>query len=206
VTAAVDDQLVFEPIAHRYTLNGRELPSVTKILGEARLTDYSSPWFTDAVRERGQMVHAAIALDNEGDLDDDTLDPVLVPYVAGWRRYLRETGAVVEHSERAVCDPVVGYAGTLDVIVLEPPPAGTVTRRTVLDIKPALYPSVGPQVAAYTRCARLLYPGPVLFNRAALVLPGDGTYGREPLTDPDDEHVFLAACRIFHWRTRRGLR
>ncbi len=199
-----DLPLVFDAVAHRYFVGERELPSVTRILDEARLSDFSKPWFTDAVKERGQFVHDAIALDNAGALDYETLDPLLVGYVDGWRRYLEESGASVEHFEQSVCDRLVGYAGTLDAIVLEPSQRGPM-RRTVIDIKPALYPSVGPQVAAYARAARELYPTTVLFQRAALVLPGDGTYRREPLTDTTDEPTFLAAVRIFHWRAQHGL-
>lgn len=190
---------------HRYFLGERELPAVTRILAVAGLAQFDAPWFTDQVKARGQAVHATIALDIEGDLDEDSLDPVLEPYLAGWRRYLAESGAEVEHSERMVCDAIAGYAGTLDLIVREPRAgAASVTRRTVLDIKPALYPSVGPQVAAYARCARALYDGPVLFQRAALILPGDGSYRRESLTDAADELTFLAAVRLFHWRASHG--
>lgn len=198
--------LVFDVASHTYRVGDRELPSVTRILQDAGLADFSKPWFTEERRERGQLVHAAIALDNEGELDEDSLDPVLYGYVEGWRRYLHEVGGVVEHFEQPVYDEASGYAGTLDAIVCEPPAKGTVPRRTVLDVKPGLYPSVGPQTAAYLRCARRLYDTPVLFNRAALILPGDGTYTREPLTDVDDELVFLAATRLWHWRTTHGLR
>lgn len=192
--------LSFDEATHRYTFDGRELPSVTRILTEARLADFSAPWFTEAVRDRGSRVHAAIALDVVDALDDDTLDPGLAPYVAGWRRYVTESGIAVEHSEVRICDPIAGYAGTLDLVVREPAVARQPTRRTLLDIKPAIYPSVGPQTAAYARCARALYPDPVLLGRAALVLPGDGTYTRVPLVDRDDELTFLAALRIFQWR------
>lgn len=196
-----DLPLVFDADAHRYTVGDRELPSVTRILEDVGLSDFSAPWFNEDVRARGQHVHAAIALDNEGALDEDALDPMLVGYVEGWRRYLAESGATVEHFEASVCDVSAGYAGTLDAIVVEPSVPGRPTRRTLLDVKPALYPSVGPQTAAYSRCARQLYPGPVLFQRAALLLDGQGGYVRSPLTDPTDELTFLSAVRIFHWRS-----
>lgn len=192
----------FEAGAHRYTVNGTELPGVTRILAASGVADFSAPWFHDGVKQRGTLVHQAIALDAEGDLDYDLLEPRLVGYVDGWRRYLAERRATVLHSERIVYDLTVGYAGTLDAIVNED---GSV-RPTLIDIKPALYPSVGPQTAAYARCARALFHHAVAFQRAALVLPGDGTYQRIPLTDADDEPVFLAAARIFHWRQKHGHR
>lgn len=199
-----DQRLAFDAESHRYMLADRELPSVTRILADQGIADFSGPWFDEAVKVRGQMVHLAIALDVEGDLDEDTLDPALAPYFAGWRRFLSESGAIVEHWERPVCDPELGYAGTLDGIVVLPNQKG-VTRRTVLDVKRALYPSAGPQVAAYLRCARALYTTPVLFNRAALVLPGDGSYHFRPLTGELDELIFLSALRLYHFRRTHGL-
>lgn len=198
-----DPRLVFDEAAHAYTLGERRLPSVTQILADVGVADFSKPHFTEDVAERGRLIHLAIALDNEGDLDDETLDPALQPYIDGWRRFLAESGARVEHWERPVCDPELGFAGTLDgVIVL---PSTGVPRKTVLDVKRALYPSAGPQVAAYTRCARALYEGPVLFNRAALVLPGDGSYRLHMLVDATDEYTFLAALRLYHWRRQHGV-
>jgi hypothetical protein len=147
-------------------------------------------------------VHAAIALDNEGALDYDALDPLLVGYVDGWRRYLEEAGAIVLDFERPVCDLAIGYAGTLDAIVHE---RASLRRPTLIDIKPALYPSVGPQTAAYARCAPLPASYSLPFVRAAIVLPGDGTYKREPLDDRDDERVFLAAATTYHWRSAHGI-
>lgn len=195
--------LRFLASTHQYFVGDRELPSVTRILQDTGVADFSQPWFTEDVRTRGQLVHAAIALDNEGSLDFDALDPVLVPYVAGWRKYLAESGAVVEFYETPIYDLDLGYAGTLDVIVLEPGQKGP-TRRTLLDIKPSIYPSVALQLAAYVRCARALYPEPVLFQRAALVLDGDGGYKRVPFTDASDDSVFLAAVRLWHWRRAHG--
>jgi len=199
-----DARLVFEPELHVYRLGDRVLPSVTQILAAAGISDFSAPWFTDAVKDRGTFIHAAIALDNEGDLDDETLDDALVPYVEGWRRYRLESECEIEHWEVPVCDPVLGYAGTLDGIVRTVDERGRETR-TILDVKRALYPSAGPQVAAYRRCAAALYGRPVLFKRAVLELPGDGSYKLHPLTNEMDETVFLAALRVLHFRRMHGL-
>lgn len=198
-----DPRLAFDAEAHRYDLAGRALPSVTQVLKAAGIAAFDSPWFTDAVRDRGSFVHQAIALDVEGALDDDTLDPVLAPYVEAFRRFRAESGAAIEHWERPVCDPALGYAGTLDGVIVLPQKGAA--RRTVIDVKSAVYPATGPQVAAYLRCARALYTEPVLFNRAALVLKADGSYQLHPLTDANDEQVFLAALRVFHFRAQHGL-
>lgn len=199
-----DPRMVFREDDHSYWLGNRRLPSVTQILGEQGIADFNRPHFTEDVKERGRLVHKMIALDVEEALDDDTVDPFLQPYLDGWRKFLAESGAIVEFWERPCCDPDLGFAGTLDGIVMLPNQPGA-KRRTVLDVKRALYASAGPQVSAYARCARALYDKPVLFDRKALVLPGDGSYKLEPLTDSTDEHTFLAALRCYHWRRRHGV-
>lgn len=197
-----DPRLTFDATAHRYMLEGRELPSVTTILKSAGVADFSAPWFTDAVLERGRYVHEAIALDAEGALDDETLDPQLVPYVAGWRAFLAESGFEIEYWEYRVSDPLLGYAGTLDGILSRP---GN-PRRTLIDVKRGVYPSAGPQTAAYKRLALALYPAGVVMDRAVVELPGDGRYRFHKLDNRDDEAVFLAALRICNFRRTHGYR
>lgn len=194
---------VFRTPDHRYVVGDIELPGVTRILSLVGITDFSAPWFTPAVQARGQLVHETIALFNAEDLIEETLDPVLVPYLDGYRSFLHDTGAEVEFSEQIVGGLELGYAGTLDLIVRTTEPSGRV-RRTVLDIKPAVYPGVGPQTAAYQQGAFALYEKPVVLNRGVLLLPGDGSYAVEPLTDSTDKYVFEAALRIVQFRHRHG--
>jgi len=49
-------------------------------------------------------------------LDEDTLDPVIAPYLEAWRRFKRESGFVVERSEVPMASSVYRYAGKPDVI------------------------------------------------------------------------------------------
>lgn len=178
---------------------------MTRILSLVGISDFAAPWFTDAVKRRGSRVHETIALFVDGTLDEDALDPALVPYLDGFTAYLRDTHAEVEFSEQIVGGLDFGYAGTLDLIVRTHDPATGRTRRALVDIKPALYPGVGVQTAAYQHAAYALYPGtPVVLARAALVLPGDGSYRYQPLEDATDTHVFQAALRIVQWRHQYG--
>lgn len=180
--------LQFDEAAHRYTLDGRELVSVTQALTEAGFID--ARWFTDEAALRGTYVHAAVALHVEGDLAEDSLDPVIRPYFTAYLAFRRESGFVVDACEERICDPVLGYAGTLDLrgqLPSQRPP-----RVDILDIKTGAVPSwVGYQTAAYAR----LVPG-VLKRRWALQLRADGTYRLDPLTNTTDERVFLAALTV----------
>jgi hypothetical protein len=194
-----DPRLTFDEASHAYTLGERRLVSVTQALGIAGVADFSSPWFTEAVKARGTFLHEAIALDVEGDLDDDTLDEELRGGVEGWRKFVADTGAVVEHWETALCDPSAGVAGRMDGVIRLHDPTGR-TVRMVIDIKRALYPSAAIQLAAYADMAARLYDQPVYFKRAALVLPGDGSYRLHAFTDPLDRATWHAVLRIVQWR------
>lgn len=189
--------LAFDHATHTYTLDGRVLPSVTQVLQAVGLVN--SDWFTDEARLRGQYVHAAIALDQEGALDDATLDPALVPYVAAWRQFVRDTGFVALSWEQPVVDAERGYAGTYDVIGRLTSTIG-VLPPALIDIKSGAPQAwVALQTAAYARAART--PAMPLLARAALWLRADGTYRYLPQTNRADERVWLAALEVYQWQT-----
>lgn len=177
---------------HRYLLNGeRELPSVTKILKDQGLID--DQWFTEQARLRGDYVHLACRMLDDEELAIDSLDPGIAGYVAAYQKFLTLTTPDWIYVEHRVFDPVLGYAGTLDR-------AGLLQgEKVLLDIKSGgLYPSVGPQTAAYRRCL----PEPHTWKRTALQLSGDGSFTLHPLTDRGDEEVFLSALRLAQWKAR----
>lgn len=196
IAAALD----FDPVAHRYRVGDRELISVTQALTAAGLID--SRWFTEDSAARGTYVHAAIQMHHEGDLDEDSLDPVLSPYFEAYKKFLAETGFELDACEERLCDETLGYAGTLDL-------RGRIRRRgltypgiDIIDVKTgSVPPHVGPQTAAYAR----LLPGDVsrLRWRWALHLRSDATYSLLPLEKRTDEAVFLAALTVANFK--RGL-
>lgn len=195
-----DPRLVFDSVAHRYTLDGRELVSVTQALTLAGMVD--TRHFTEAARLRGTYLHAAIALCVEGDLDESTIDVLVRPYFDGFVKFLQDTKATIECSEVRVCDPVLGYAGTLDAIVRWP--NGVLT---LIDWKSGAFPPMtGPQTAAYLRCARAMYPTGTNIARAGVHLRGDGTYRLVNLHQiVQDEHDWLAALRVVQFQRRHHI-
>lgn len=195
---SVSAVLHFDELAHRYSVDGQELLGVTHTLDEAGLVD-DFGW-TDATRERGAYVHAAIVLHHQGDLDIEALDGVLLPYVGAYLGFLDDSGFRVVGFEERVFSLALRCAGTLDLRGSFPDDPPFVTN--IVDIKSGTVPMhVGYQVAAY---ALLLPRDPQrpIVRRYALNLRSDGSYRLEPLTKASDETVFRAALTVV--QARRG--
>ncbi len=140
-------QLEFESAGHTYTLDGQLVPSVSEVLRP--IVDYSMvpPDVLAAAAEFGANVHLATHLFDLGELDWSTLDPLLVPYVETWKKFLDESGAIVIASEQPIAHKKLGYAGTPDRVLMWR------DQHVVPDLKStAVVPrSVGPQTSAYAK-------------------------------------------------------
>lgn len=120
----LDAPITFDPEAHAYYRGDRVVPGVTEILRavgvwpDPRLTAYGFSALRKA--ELGVAVHAAVALDVRGGLDEESLDPRLRPWIEAWREYWRRSLAdrfEVEAVERIVWHPQHDYAGRLDLLL-----------------------------------------------------------------------------------------
>lgn len=190
--------LTFDSHSHTYRYNGQVVPGVTTILNP--LTDFSHvpPQVLAAASEFGTAVHLACELDDLGELDVAQLDPALAPYLEGWRRFSAEHTVKWSLIEERVYHPTFRYAGTLDRF-------GLVDRiNTVLDIKSsvALYPAVGPQLAAYEKA---LPPEFTAVKRMAVQLKDDGTYTAKEYTNPSDWPLFCSLLTVRNWCGIHGI-
>ena len=192
----------YDAATHSYTLAGRRLPSVTQIIGEARLEtfEFVKPGILDAAREFGRHVHEATHLFDMGVLDSQNLDPALVPYVEAWQQFLEDTGAVVIASEQPLVHEKLGYAGTPDRILAWGKDI------VVPDLKStaAVPRTVGVQTAAYAKAyaeqRRTRAP-----RRFCIHLKPGGrgrSYKAHVRNDPGDWSLFLSCLNI--WRFRNG--
>jgi len=181
--------LTFDEESHTYRLGGARVPSVTQILAPLSSFEGIPPHVLEAKRDLGQRVHFACQLDDEHDLDESSVEDDVRPYLEGWRRFLRESGAVVAHNEQQVAEPTLRYAGTLDNVLEIDSIAWLVDKKTCISLPMA----VGPQTAAYLRALA----DPLVKRRAALRLRPDGTYRFDPLTGADDWSAFMA-CLCLH--------
>src|ERR1051325_3028462 len=84
-----DPMIQFDDTSHTYTLDGRRLMSVTGVWGAAGFDPYEGvPRRLVEGRSRlGKVVHAVCALDEAGQLDDNSVAPEAATYLAALRQF-----------------------------------------------------------------------------------------------------------------------
>jgi hypothetical protein len=177
----------FDPATHSYLLDGKPVPSVTKILADTGFID--ATWFTEWACRRGTLAHLCTHLDDTNELDEDTVDPELVPYLAAYRRFKVESGFIVLGSEVRMASVTHRFAGTLDKV-------GTFgNAAAIIDLETG---SHQPVKAIQTAGYELLRGSP--HKRFALQLKDDGSYKIHPFTDRQDKQIFMSALAVYHWK------
>lgn len=207
-------RLVFLEEAHRYFLDGIEIPGNTSLLQEDGIVD--TTWFTPESRDRGTRVHKACWYEDEGDLDWETVRPEERGYVEAFVKFKRETGFKSDCNEFR-CWSALGYATTPDILGVMETPYGL--RRGLLNLKTGVASRwvglqlAGEKIACTERIAaqdeewarRLEYvnghPYPEL--RWALELRANGTYRQITFEDPEEEAVFTGIVKKHHWKRRK---
>ena len=180
--------LTFDEASHIYRHQGRIVPSVTQVL--SILSDFSmvDPDRLEASADFGRNVHAAIDLENRGELDEETLDGELLPYLNQWRLFIRESGFKVTASEMRIHNKRFGYAGTCDTLVGQ-------GSSWVLDLKTGGIPrSVGAQLAAYQMA---IEPRPR--RRLCLALKAD-SYALRECKSLADFSLFQSCLNIWRFK------
>ena len=193
--------LTFDPATHSYRIDGVDVPSVTKVLESVGLIDYSH--ITLETRrmalERGRAVHEAIALDLEGDLDEESARQAgVIGYVEAARAARRALGIDKPDAwEHMAYHSHFRFAGTIDLIC----------GKLIVDWKTeqAEY-WVRFQLAAYASLLGKTSFAGASFRRVAAELHQDGSYRLIELPKSewlDDFRTFLAALRVHQEKTRR---
>ena len=100
---------------HIYTAgDGRILPSVTGILTAEGIIDTSH--YTEEGRRRGSLVHLAIHLYDTAQIAEEEIDAETEPYLRAWLALKRDTGFMIESSEKPLSSALYGFAGTPDKV------------------------------------------------------------------------------------------
>lgn len=203
ITPSTSGLVDFDEGKHEYSINGKIYTSVTQVLKDTKIADFdyipreSAEYSMDV----GSKVHKATQLHDEGDLDLETLDSVLVPDVTAYKEYIEGVKCEPELIEYRFVNLLYGFAGTLDRTMLYPPctryPFPT---KAVLDIKKTkgvIKGWVGIQMAAYVMSLK----SPLTYRRIALRLTGDGKAQHREFPQSTlmrDWNGFLAALTVFN--------
>ena len=184
-------KLLFYDDAHKYTVDGEEVPSVselTRFLTREVYTD-TPQFFMDGAAQRGTLVHKATeALDSYGTVE---CDDGIAPFVQAYVSFTKEHEPQWEKIEWPVCNHK-SYAGTVDRY-------GTLHgKKVILDIK---------TTANITGLHKVLYRAQLnLYRLAVLIetdvdelwilqLKKDGTYKLHQL---DVDEPLAYACLTMH--------
>lgn len=196
-------EILLDQASHIYTVDGAKVPGVTKILGDLGLIDFSMVP-EDIMRracQYGNALHKTLEYEDRGILKK--YDENLQNDLDAWRCFKMnyQVEFLPEGIERKLYSKRWGFCGTLDRI------AHVMVRRapklTIIDIKSSaqFHPAVRLQTAGY----KIGYEEETkkkVQGRMAVRLNGDGSYKVECMDDPNDEHAWIAACQLYHWKKR----
>jgi len=172
---------------------------VTEAIQLAGLSD--TTWLTPEAAARGTAVHAAVALDVSGQLDEESIHPVVAPYLASWRRFRLEANVFVIDSELEVEHLALGYSGRLDMIATIGGYAPM-----VLDLKTGAAAAWHPIQTAGYALAHQTMAGGATPPRGAVYLQDDGSAARFVAhKDRGNFDVFKAAVVIAHFKKQKGI-
>lgn len=202
--------LHFDAATHTYSVDGVIVPSVTQVLEDVGIVDYSGipEPIREAALERGRLVHLCTQYDEELEregqrLADSEIDPALSGFVEAARRFRRETGFAPNLIEHRGFHRGYRYAGTLDR-------TGTFRGSTMNDIVDYKTGTAAEWVKYQTAAYAAFFERPRMMRRLCVELHADGTYtipfvceGRE-----FQEHfnVFLSALNVFRVKHPNGKR
>ena len=112
--------LTFDPQTHEYRHCGRLLPSVTQIIGHY-LNTYAcvNQAQLDHAAAFGRAVHSMCAMHLKDTLDMDTLDMQLIPYLNGFKKFVRDFDLLDDDLiiEQPMCNNRLKFAGTPDIVI-----------------------------------------------------------------------------------------
>ncbi len=200
-------EVEFDEATHTYRVAGEIVPGVTSILSDLSAMKRLDPAMLAAAAERGKLVHKAVELFNRDDLDEESLDPALEPYLRAWKRFAHDRGYKPITNETIIYSDRWGYAGQFDTY-------GTIkatARRSptvLIDVKSGVADPVhGPQTAAYLEPGRDMgLVGKLEIPlRMVVRLQPNGFYQVDEYRDPKDWSTFLAALTTYRFKEAQGL-
>lgn len=195
--------LRFRETDHTYWLREARLPSVSEII--APLNPFQGGAvpadILEAARWRGSAVHMACRLDDENDLDEESVCATVRPYLAAWRSFKKHRVGDLLTNENAMASSVYHYAGTPDRIARL-----SSQHLAILDLKTGPpHPVYAIQLSAYAQLAVEHFDDlrkPI--KRFAVQLSRNAEFRLHEYKGAGDFGVFAACLKLWRWRSRYG--
>ena len=218
MTGKTAPSLTFRESDHTYWEGepdtGVRLFSTTQILSLSGLVD--TTYFQPKYAERGTFVHQATEYFDRRDveLDEDELDPGIVPYLEGYKKFVADWKPRWDGIEVMLHDPNLRIAGTIDRWGTLKPPKGKSRIKVVVDIKSG---STAPSHAIQLACSQHLisrhlqlsgaakqHTSKPMVERYVVYITKRGTYSVKKFEDVSDIGVFMAARTIVLWKEQHN--
>lgn len=182
---------------HTYRLDGQVIPSVTEVLYAEGFIDKT--WYTDYGRDRGRIVHKVCHFHDVGILDEDSVDPVIVPRWEAYKKFLKETGFKVIMSEKPVYSLKYKFGAIPDKFGLLFGKHADIDLKTGT-LEPWIALQTAAQVIALREYGNYGDADPGVINRFGLQLRDDGDYRLKEYKDWHDTQMFLSALACYQWK------
>jgi len=196
----------FDADKHLFWRDGRIIPSTTQTLravGIAPDFNHVEPGILEHKRRIGVALHTCLHFLHENDLDPESVDPEVRPYLDVHRLFVKDRGFKVLTVEAPRCATLGGlpYGMIPDVTGLIKGDPWLVEYKTT-EGKPQ--PAWGVQLAAYEHgLERPLIP-PFHYRRASLQLLSSGKYKFKEWDSPSDLDAFKWALALTWWKINEG--
>lgn len=190
--------LAFDAEAHAYTLGGVRIPSVTQVLSFGQDLSRIPRW----TAERGTAFHLCTELDDIGDLDPESVDPLVQPHLKAYRGWRRIRRPHFIHTELKVWGEIDGlkYAGTIDRVIDDSAHGYDGVR--LIDIKSgAPRKEHGAQLHAYSVAYQQRVSRPVS-EVSGLYCDKEGRFSERPYDGPEYLETFRR--KLAEWYEANG--
>lgn len=195
-TLSADGEL-FRDENHVYWLRGQKIRGVNESIEHFIA---KSPWIDEWYADRGSMAHEAIKLMLLDDLDWDSLDPEIEPFVRAARDFIADSGWEVVHVEPLLHSEKLWVAGQPDVIMRT---RGRHPLWVLPDWKTgAPIPPYELQTAGYELIVEDAL-GLKIAKRMCVRLQRDGKYRVRGHNSPRDRIAFTGMCHALAWKEIR---
>jgi hypothetical protein len=206
--------LIYRDENHSYTLDGRPIPGITRILSDLGAFP-GSDHFTEESRQRGQAAHLACQLADQHCPQADSVDEALerldlaealLPFLAGYLKFRRENRYHALRWETPACSRRLRVGG-------RPDSDGQLDgQHALVDVKSWASQGAKPkhsaevQTAAYAiMLAEEAQIPDHRIQRYVLKLPGDGNYRLYHCTDAMDLEEATWCALLWHRWHDRGI-